>query len=58
MTVQLKVVPGTPDVSIKFVVFEEHKVWVSGVVVIVGVGFTVTTTSKGVPVQPLASGVV
>ena len=57
-TVQEKVVPATPDVRLMAVVAAEQMVWVSGEVVKAGVGLTVTITSEGVPIQPLAEGIV
>ena len=57
-TVHEKVVPATPDVRLMVVVAAEQMVWVRGEVVKAGVGLTVTIISEGVPIQPLAEGIV
>jgi hypothetical protein len=57
-TVQLKVVPVTVLVNAMEGAVPEHIVWDAGVDVATGIGFTVTTTGIGVPVQALAVGVI
>ena len=57
VTVQAKVEPATEEVSVIEVVNPAQIVWFIGAVVTCGVGFTVTTTSEGVPTQLLAVGV-
>jgi len=54
VTVHEKVVPATPEVRWIAVESPEHKVFVSGVVVSKGVGFTVTVIEEGDPWQPFA----
>ena len=56
-TVQAKVVPATLLVSAIDGAVPEHIVCDAGVAVATGVGFTVTTTTLGVPAHPLAVGV-
>jgi hypothetical protein len=56
-TVQANVVPDTLLVSAMEGAAPEHIVCNAGVVVATGIGFTVTTTVIGVPVQLLAVGV-
>ena len=58
--VQLKDVPGVIDeFGVKFNAVPLHMVWFNddAVLVIVGRGFTFTTTSTGLPAQPPAVGV-
>ena len=56
-TVQEKVVPATGLLSAIVEAAPEQIVWEAGVAVAAGVGFTVITTTLGVPAQPLAVGV-
>ena len=58
LTVQLKVVPVTVPLKAIDVALPEQIVWVVGVAVTVGIGFTVTVTVIGVPEQPFAVGVI
>ena len=55
--VHIKVVPATELLSDTEEAVAEHIVWLAGVAVATGVGFTVTTTVMGVPAHPLAVGV-
>jgi hypothetical protein len=57
VTVQENVVPATLLVRAMEGAVPEHIVCNAGVVVATGIGFTVTTTAIGVPVQLLAVGV-
>lgn len=57
VTVQLNVVPDTLLVRAMEVGLPEQMVCEEGVAVTVGVGFTVTVTTTGVPGQPVAVGV-
>jgi len=54
LTVQLNVVPATFELKAKDVVCPLHVVWLDGVAVAEGVGFTVTTTVIEDPTQSLA----
>ena len=56
-TVHANVVPATGLLSDTEEAVAEHIVWLAGVAVANGVGFTVTTTVMGVPAHPLAVGV-
>jgi len=56
-TVQAKVVPANVLVRTMEGAVPEQIVWVPGVAVATGVGFTVTITDSGVPAHPLAVGV-
>ena len=57
-TVQVKVVPARLLVSAMDGAVPEHIVCDAGVAVATGVGFTVITTTFGVPEHPLAVGVI
>jgi hypothetical protein len=58
--VQLYVAPPTPFVVLKLilVVAPLQIVWLAGAATTFGTGSTVTTTTIGVPLQPLAVGVI
>src|SRR5215207_4489538 len=56
-TVHAKVAPDTLLVSAMPVVAPEQRIWVVGVAVTVGVGFTVMVPVMGVAGHPLAEGV-
>lgn len=58
VAVQENVVPLTLLVRAMDVEVPEQIVWLAGVVVISGIGFTVMVTVIGVPLQPLADGVI
>ena len=58
VTVHEYVVPATPPVKAILVAFPEHKDCELGLAVTLGVGFTETVTTIGVPLQPLAVGVI
>ena len=56
-TVHAKVVPDTLLLKATEEAVAEHIVWLGGVAVATGVGFTVTITVMGAPEHPLAVGV-
>jgi hypothetical protein len=56
-TVQEKVVPATVLLSAMAEAAPEHIACEAGVAVAAGMGFTVITTTLGVPAQPFAVGV-
>lgn len=58
VTVQENVVPATLLLNVTDVAVPEQIVWVAGVAVTTGIGFTVMVTVTGVPVHPLADGVI
>ena len=57
-TVHEYVVPATPPVKAMLVTLPEHKDCELGVAVTLGVGFTETVTTIGVPLQLFAVGVI
>ena len=58
ITVQVKIVPGTLLVNGVDRLIPEHIVCAGGVVIAVGMGFTVITTVAGNPTHPFAVGVI
>ena len=57
MTDQVNVVPATSELRAMEVLSPLQIVWLEGVAMALGIGFTVTITVMGDPMQPFSEGV-